>query len=130
MTDETKKIRDEMIAEAWMHAALKTSEFSSNSEQQDRKIFTLGFDAGYEQSSLELWSTKDAYYKDGFDTGFKQAHLAYAALKADAENLVEVLKLYKETCVDKDCTFDELDVCQFRIKTALTAWREKYGEKK
>ena len=125
MTDETKKIRDEMIAEAWMHAALKTSEFSSNSEQQDRKIFTLGFDAGHKQSQLELWSTKDAYYKDGFDTGFKQAHLAYAALMKDSEKLVEALEGYH--CPTMGVPFEEVID---RGNKALTAWREKYGEKK
>lgn len=110
MTDETKKIRDEMIAEAWMHAALKTSEFSSNSEQQDRKIFTLGFDAGYSARAAD-----------------------YAALKDEAEKLVKVM----ETIEKRGAGYHlSLSAVNFRLdcdskdaREALTAWREN-GENK
>lgn len=42
MNDKQKK-----RTEAWVHACMKTSEFSQNSYLDDEKIFSMGFDAGY-----------------------------------------------------------------------------------
>lgn len=116
MTEETKKIRDEMIAEAWMHASLKTSEFSSNLEQQDRKIFTLGFDAGYSarDAQHDIWDIGKA------NTARLYAENAYAALKAEA------FKVARHHVIGFKGNVEIL----FTIDEALTAWREKYGEKK
>ena len=70
----------------------------------------------------------------------QQSHLAYAALKAEAEKLVEAMEpavdYYSSTnqhelnC-DPSVDFHSAECCIERELTqALTAWREKYGEKK
>jgi len=97
------------------------------------------FDPVAEYDAMTEWIGDKAYddvgdhedfHRHGARWQHQQSHLAYAALKAEAERLAEVLEKGQNIIVSDTCeeceTFKEVRYEITPIKEALTAFREKY----
>ncbi len=88
MTPEQQK----KIDEAWMHAAMITSEFSFNSHDNDKRIFEMGFKAGLSLMQERLEEAEKRFIdfvSEISEPSFNDERISWVEVQIDKEVLKE-----------------------------------------